>query len=409
MPVTPQTLYLQDPFTFDFEASVVEKTTLPDGRSAVILDRTYFYPTGGGQEHDSGSIASACVLDVQKSSDGLHTLHLLDRDLPLGPVQAHIDPDRRIRHMQHHTGQHLLSQCCLRQLDAATLSANINGYSPSTIDLDVPALSSAELESLENLANHLIFQNLAVKSSFVSRSEAAGLPLRKLDIQLDEIRLVEIDSFDYSACAGTHCTHTGSIGMFKVVRTERQNEKIRLHFQAGLQALEGYRSAFSTVSNLSAALSVHPRDLPSHVHKLANDLQSAHKDLASQRTTLLEQEALHLLAACETIQQRCCILQAFQERPTAELRQLATRLQQALRTVAVFSNISGEKITLLVSCSPGSGAAADELLQVLLSPLGARGGGDHLLAQGGGTGDLELQKAIMQHAAKLLRSLPALE
>ncbi len=261
MAISPQLLYLQDPLKFEFEASVVEKIALPGGRHGVVLDQTYFYPTGGGQEHDTGQIESAAVLDVYKSQDISQVIHVLDRDLPLGRVMARVDSDRRLRHMQHHTAQHLLSQCFLRQLHVPTLSANINGYSPSTLDLESPAISKTDLDAVENLANEVIFQNLQVKSYFVSGAESAKLPVRKVDLIHEDIRIVEIDTFDYSACAGTHCTYTGSIGILKITKTERQNEKLRVHFFAGLQALENFRDSFDTVIHLSATFSVHPRDL----------------------------------------------------------------------------------------------------------------------------------------------------
>jgi len=406
MAISPQLLYLQDPLKFEFEASVVEKIALPGGRQGVILDRTYFYPSGGGQEHDTGQIESAAVLDVYKSQDNSRVIHVLDRDLPVGSVRARIDSDRRIRHMQHHTAQHLLSQCFLRQLHASTVSANINGCSPSTLDLESPAISKIDLETVENLANEVIFQNLQVKSYFVSGAESASLPVRKPDAVHAEIRIVEIDSFDYSACSGTHCTRTGSIGILKITKTERQNEKMRVHFFAGMQALEYFRASFDTLIRLSAAFSVHPRDLESSVLQQSQELGSVNKQLESTRHELLKLETLRLLQESETIQQRLCVLEAYEARPAQELRLLASECCQHPCTVALFSSLSSGKISLVVGCSPGSGVKADEMLQVLLQPLGGRGGGDSAFSQGGFPGSSEQQADLMQNAVRLLKTLP---
>ena len=409
MAISPQLLYLQDPLKFEFEASVVEKLTLPGGRHGVVLDRTYFYPTGGGQEHDTGQIESAAVLDVYKSQGNTQVIHVLDRDIPVGSIRARIDSGRRIRHMQHHTAQHLLSQCFLRHLHAPTVSANINGYSPSTLDLESPAITKIDLETVENLANEVIFQNLQVKSYFVSGAESASLPVRKPDAIHAEIRIVEIDSFDYSACAGTHCTHTGSIGILKITKTERQNEKLRVHFLAGLQALENYRANFDTMTHLSDAFSVHPRDLESAVLQQSQELGTVQKRLESTRHELLKLETLRLLQESETIQQRLCVLAAYEDRPVQELRLLASECCQHPRTLALFSSLSGGKITLVVGCSPGSRVKANEMLQALLQPLGGRGGGDPAFSQGGGPGSSDQQAALMQNAVRLLNSLPPLE
>src|SRR5512137_1411958 len=133
--------YLEDPATLEFEAEVIEKLTLPGGRIGVILDRSYFYPTGGGQEHDTGILGNARVVDVYKdeASAEPRLIHVIDEaidgELPLGPVTGKIDAERRLRHMQHHTAQHLISQCFIRLFDIESISSNINGYSPSTLDL----------------------------------------------------------------------------------------------------------------------------------------------------------------------------------------------------------------------------------------------------------------------------------
>lgn len=374
----------------------------------MVLDRTYFYPTGGGQEHDIGQIASATVVEVQKSAGAEHTLHIVDRELPPGQVQASIDSDRRIRHMQHHTGQHLLSQCFLRLLGAATRSANINGYTPSTIDLDSGEISSSDLASVENLANEIIFKNLPVKSYFLTRAEVDQLPVRKPDLLHENIRVVEIEDFDFSACAGTHCAQTGSIGILKIARLERQNDGKRVHFLAGLQALEHYRQTFETVSSLSAGFSVHPRDLQALVLKQAQELQSARRQLASQHTSNLKMEALQLHHEGELIHGRQCILKAYQDKPAADLRFLATEFQHYVRTAAIFSSLSGNKLSFAAGCSPDSGLSASDLLRLLLQPFEARAGGDQAVAQGGGPGSRQLQDVIMAEAGRLLRSLPPL-
>jgi alanyl-tRNA synthetase len=406
MPISPQLLYIQDPFMLEFEASVVEKVPLPGGHLGVILDRTYFYPTGGGQEHDTGQIGDAVVLEVQKSKDNSTVIHVLDRDIPVGRVTARIDSDRRIRHMQHHTAQHLLSQCFLRQLNAPTVSANINGYSPSTLDLDFPPISKTDLQSVEFLANEVIFQNLQVKSYFVSKSESTGLPIRKADAVHEELRIVEIDSFDFSACAGTHCTQTGSIGIMKITRTERQNDKLRVHFIAGKQALETFMETFDAVNRLSAAFSVHPRELETAVLQQSQVLDSVQKRLGSARHELLKLEALQLFRDGETIQQRLCVLGAYEDRPLEELRFLALDCCRHPRTLALFSSLTGSKISLVVGCSPGGGVKAGQLLQALLKLVGGRGGGDDSFGQGGGSGDSDQQAALMQNAYQLLKTLP---
>src|SRR5512143_2691164 len=177
--MNPQLLYLEDSTILEFEANVMAHLTLTDGRNGVVLDRTYFYPTGGGQEHDTGWIGSAKVLEVIKDDDHSRLVHVVEGQVGLGAVTAHIDAERRLRHMQHHTAQHLLSQCFIHLFEIESISSNINGYTPSTLDLGVPTLTREQLDQIEDLANQIIYENRPVKTYFVTPEELQSLPLRK--------------------------------------------------------------------------------------------------------------------------------------------------------------------------------------------------------------------------------------
>ena len=229
-----QYLYQQDVSILEFEALVVERFILPDGRIGIALDHTYFYPTGGGQEHDTGHIDSAKVVDVYKDDANSQLVHVVEGEVSPGPVRACIDADRRLRHMQHHTAQHLLTQCLLRQTGYETISANINGNSPSTLDLLATQVSKADLEQAELQANRIIYEDRIVKTYFVTPDELQSIPLRRPPKVTENIRIVEIDGFDYSPCGGTHVLRTGSIGLVKVLKAERQNDKMRVLFYSRL-------------------------------------------------------------------------------------------------------------------------------------------------------------------------------
>src|SRR4030042_3538542 len=126
-----QLLYQEDSTKLEFDAKVVEILSLLNGRRGVVLDQSYFYPTGGGQEHDTGQLGSARVMEVYKDEGTSNLVHVVEGEVKLGPVRACINAERRLRHMQHHTAQHLLTQCLLRQTGYETVSANIKGYSSS--------------------------------------------------------------------------------------------------------------------------------------------------------------------------------------------------------------------------------------------------------------------------------------
>jgi alanyl-tRNA synthetase len=250
--MSTQTLYFTDPYCFEFEAQLIEQIPLSDGRFGVILERSYFYPTGGGQEHDLGWLDEERVVDVYKDEGRHLTVHVVERRLAEGRLQARIDAERRLRHMEHHTAQHLLSYCFVELLGLETVSANINGDTPSTLDLTNSEPTLTELTQVERRANQLIRSDLIVKTYFVSPQQVNAIPLRKPPKVSEDIRIVEIEGLDFSACGGTHVARTGGIGVVKILRAERLKEKTRIHFVAGSRAFELFQSSYVIVAGLAA-------------------------------------------------------------------------------------------------------------------------------------------------------------
>ncbi|CUT05723.1 alanyl-tRNA editing protein, partial [Candidatus Kryptobacter tengchongensis] len=213
-----QKLYYNNSYTTQFKSKVIDVKKY-NGKIALILDKTYFYPTSGGQEHDTGFINSARVVDVIELDNG-EILHVIDGDVPSGDVECKIDWDRRFSNMQQHTGQHILSRAFEILLNAETISSRL-GDDIGTIDLDIETLSYDKVHEVENLANQIIWENRDVKIHYVDDTEISKFPLRKQPKVSGTIRIVEVRDFDFSPCGGTHVSRTGEIGLVKVKRWER--------------------------------------------------------------------------------------------------------------------------------------------------------------------------------------------
>jgi alanyl-tRNA synthetase len=385
--MNPQLLYLDDVTTLEFQANILHQVTLPDGRTSVILDRTYFYPTGGGQEHDTGMLGEARVLEVLKdeSLPEPTVVHFISKSLPPGPVKGSIDAERRLRHMQHHTAQHLLSQCFLRLFDIASISSNINGYTPSTLDLSVGTLSRAQLDQIEDLANHTIYETRLVRTYFVTPEQLRSLPLRKPPKVSEDIRIVEIDGYDYTPCGGTHCINTGQIGIVKITKSERQHDLTRISFIAGIQAMQYFREYQEAVLNIAGQMSIHPNETFEGVQRLIEQLKITQHEAQSLRQDLLGFEAQELAVKGDEYGSWRGVVAAFEKRPGPELRTLAEKLKVVPGLVAVLTSFDGQKISIVVTCAGGMRVSARDLLGNLLAPYAGRGGGDHQIAQGGGT------------------------
>ncbi len=379
-----QLSYQEDVTKLEFDSNVVEVLSLPEGREGIILDQTYFYPTGGGQEHDNGQIGTARVVDVFKDEENFRLVHVVEGEVALGPVHAVIDAERRLRHMQHHTAQHLLTQCILRVTGFETVSANINGYTPSTLDIVAAQITKADLDQAELMANGLIYENRLVKTYFVSPEELKSIPLRRPPKVTENIRIVEIDSVDYSPCGGTHVLRTGSIGAVKVLKAEKQNDKQRIHFIAGLQAMQAFHDMYAAISGLANQLSISWQDIPELVSKQADQLVMTQKELQMLRQSVSKYEAIALVADAEDRTGIRLVRASFENRPAGELRQLAEQMRKLPGLVSFLASFDGQKVSLIVTCGEGSGKDARQLLTRQLAPINGRGGGDAHLAQGGG-------------------------
>src|SRR5215472_7110526 len=219
-------LYYRDSFLYDFDAEILELSGNP--RPALILDRTAFYPTSGGQIFDTGVVSTEYkrlkVTEVVDTEDG-RVVHYLEAPLgdltPGTRVHGQIDATRRRDHMQQHSGQHVLSAAFVRLFHQHTVSFHM-GEDYCSIDLDTPTLTKEQVEQAESLANEVILENRPVDIRFVTRDEAVSLGLRKIPVaERDELRIIDIREWDLSACGGTHVNRTGQIGCILLRKTER--------------------------------------------------------------------------------------------------------------------------------------------------------------------------------------------
>ena len=384
--------YYTDSYTLAFAAEIVALETI-DGRPAAILDRSYFYPTSGGQPHDTGRLrqgdATARVLDVMKRESDGAILHGLDRPLAPGPVAATIDRDRRRDHMEHHTGQHILSAAFVRAAAAETVGFHLSDQTV-TIDLDRADLSADEIDAAETLANEVVRDDRAVSVRFVTAAEAATLPLRKTPPGRDgTLRLIDVADFDLTACGGTHVARSGEVGVIKVIKTERRGATTRVEFVCGGRALADYRAKHELVRQLSASLTTGAAELPAAIDKLRDETRTLGHTLRQKEAALLAMEATQLLAAAEPHGATRLVARVYSGRTPDELGRLAAALVAAgdggaEESVVALLGLAGERSHLVFARSAGAPGDMAALIKLALAALGGRGGGRPALAQGGG-------------------------
>ncbi len=396
--------YVAEPFRFEFDAEIVERVALPDGRKGVVLSKTYFYPTGGGQEHDEGTLGNARVNDVLIDDAGV-VVHVVDREVPDTRVPAKIDAKRRFAFMQHHSAQHLLSQTLERTLGLETISSRISIESPTTIDLPASAVDEKKLERAEDLANSIIYEDRPIKSYVVPEAQISTVPLRRPPKVSGQIRIVEIEGFDYSACGGTHCTRTGMLGLIKILKTERRGEETRVYFVAGERALQYFREEHAVLTQLSQRLNANPQTAVDALERQFELLRAAQAEVQQLQAEKLVLEAKQLAASAEAMNSRRLVVASFRDRPVQELRALAMMLQNEPALVSLLTTYDGAKIGLTVTCAKETGLNANQVIHTLLAPIGGRGGGDARLAQGGGALAEPRLDAWLTHAKNQTREI----
>lgn len=369
-------LYYTDARRLEFDATVV---ALADDARRVVLDRSAFYPTSGGQPHDTGVLDGIRVLDVVDEDE--RVVHLLEAPLRAAVgdrVAGMVDETRRRDHMQQHSGQHLLSAVFAELHGADTVSVHF-GPESSLVELDVEAISREQLVAVEARANAIVREARPVTVTFEDAATAIGL--RKSPSRAGTLRIVTIEGVDRSACGGTHVATTAEIGPLLLRRAERMRQRVRVEFVAGERAIVRARSDYELLGSAAHQLSASSADVPQlvasqaeRVRELENERKSLLQSLGAERA-----RQMHAAAAPDADGLRLAT-----ERIDGALGDLQRQTAQAFAALpkAVYLASADEPPTVLLAASSDSGINAGAVLKSTLAAAGGRGGGSPQLAQG---------------------------
>jgi alanyl-tRNA synthetase len=374
-------LYYTDAGIRDFDAQVVACEPA-DGRHLVRLDRTAFYPASGGQPFDAGTLDGVPVIDVFDDDEG-GVVHATAGPIPVGRrVRGTIDWARRADHMQQHTGQHVLSAAFERGCGVRTTSFHM-GTDVSSIDL-AREVSDREVAGAEDAANAVVWEDRPVTVRFVDAAEAARLALRKPTDRTGEIRLVEVEGFDLSACGGTHVPRTGVIGVIAIAGWERCKGGTRVFFVCGRRALLAHRRLRDIVEAAGRVLSVGGGDLVTHIERLRQDLRRAAKARTALDGELAAFRAAAWRAEAEAIGPHRVVIRVDAEADATALKGMAQALIASPGLIVCLVG-GGAPAPVVLARSADVDFDASELLRAVAAEFGGRGGGRADLAQGGVT------------------------
>ncbi len=376
-------LFDKDSYMQAFDATVL-CCEQADGRFAVVLDATAFFPEEGGQSADSGKLDHANVLDVQEK-DGVIT-HYTDAPLCVGStVHGQLDFPARYLKMQNHSGEHIVSGLMHRKYGYSNVGFHLGGE--ITMDFD-GELTRAQLDEIEDEANRIIYANVAITAEYPSSEVLAATEYRsKLDLS-ENVRLVTIGEYDVCACCAPHVSRTGEIGMIKLLDAIRYKGGMRIHFLAGSAALAHYRKTWSDVATLSAMLSVKQSEVVEGVQRREAEIEKRSATIAALRRQLLD----YKIAALEQTEGNLCI---FTDDPDMlSLRLLVNA--GTLKCTGICAAFSGNDADGYRYIMGAQHADLRSLAKQINAALGGKGGGSAQMIQGSCTAAESKIRAYME-------------
>ena len=351
-----------------------------DGKFFVELDQTVIFPEGGGQLSDRGKIGGVNVLHASEK-DG-RIWHECDAPIEVGAqVEVTLDWAVRLDRMQQHCGEHILSFVCWKLFDSNNVGFHMN-EDTVTVDLD-KALSEEELLQVEQESNAIIWENRPITVLNLESEEAAKLPMRKFNANLQGIlRIVAVENADVCTCCGTHPPVTGMVGCLKIIRAERRKQGQRLEILCGARAMADAAKKNRILQNIATDFSAKVEEVPERIAKLKEEMASLQEALKEKTAKLLEIELQEALAVAQVRADGAKVLALVLD-DAKNGKNLLPRVGALENTVSVLLAVQPERISYFVALGKDTAGDCRAYIKLLNDTFGGRGGGKPDGAQGG--------------------------
>lgn len=380
-------LYYNEMGLLEFDARI-RAVDERDGRFLTVLDRSAFYPTSGGQLHDTGTLNDVRIIDVIEDEQG-EVFHI--SETPVGSigseVQGNIDHLRRRINRCNHTAQHILSSVLMSLFKLPTVSVHL-GLDYGAVELEGGPLTDDMLRSIEEKANDIVLDNLPVHIMMVHEKDIEQVPLRRPPKKSGVLRVIRIGELDYSACGGTHCSSTGEVGPIKMTGQEKLRGHPLVKFLAGPLALADYQTRFTVTDQLSRAMTCHVGDLPARFEKLSAELSLLKQDLAAAQRALIPVKLNELASKRSEVNGRLVVVSVVTDIDPGNLGKLASEVAARIDGLVLLQQ--GQRLVLAVS--ENAQLHAGKLAKALAETSTVKGGGNQSLAQMGGAVDGKLNE-----------------
>lgn len=359
-----EALFYKDNYLKEFNAKVLECIT-ENNKIKIVLDKTAFYPEGGGQPSDIGYIQNAKVIHVEEKNNKIY--HEVDTALQVGQeVSCRINFEERFSNMQHHTAEHIVSGLICKNFNATNVGFHI-GKDFTTMDFNV-SLTENQIRDIEKKANEAIYKNIEVKEKIYSPDEVKSLSYRSKKELKEDVRIVSIEGYDICACCGVHVKQTGEIGIIKILKFDKYKQGIRVYILAGLKAVEDYTDKFNQINKISTLLSLKLNEVYNGVENLSKEVEDLKKEKSQLKNNILEEKLIN-------IKQEDIIILNINNLDSNDMKNFCNKLKQKANKIAGV--ISDNKFIFMSDTEN-----LKDLLNNLKEKFDIKGGGNNNLIQG---------------------------
>lgn len=381
-------LFYIDSYIKNFTAEIEEVKEVDD-KFHVLLNKTAFFPGGGGQYCDLGIIDNINVLDVYEENDKIY--HVLEKKPNrIHKVKCEIDWDRREYGMQHHFGQHIISACFNNEYKAKTVGFHL-GKDFSTVDIE-GFFKEEDILKIEKMCNEIIRENITVEFLNITKKEAKKLKIKEDLSKLgDNIRVVKIDDIDMNLCCGVHMKNTLDLRVIKIKKFEKYKKATRIEFLCGTKAIEEMLKRENYLNKICKLLSSNEEGAYKSIENLNNKLNEVNKENRRLEEIISNYEVKEMIESAEKINNMNVIVKVYENKTMNYMNKIANKIIEKENNIGLFALKNDDKLNLLFACSKNlEKMDMNILLKDSIKLIDGKGGGSKVLAQGGGKNNSNL-------------------
>ena len=396
-----QKIFYENSYKKEFVAEIIDIKEI-DNKFHIVLDKTGFYPEGGGQLCDLGKIDSHNIEYVYEK-DGVIYHVLNNKPIKIHKVKCILNWNRREYSMTHHLAQHIISALFLKEFNKKTTSFHM-GIEESCVDIE-GSFSNEEIKKIEKMANDIISENIPVETFEITKKEAKKLKLKDDFSKINgNVRIVKVGDLDTNCCCGVHPQNTLDLRIIKFKKYEKYKTSTRIEYLAGNKAIDYIINRDDNLSKICKYLSCSDEDSIKGIENINNKLTDSIKENKRLKEEVAHYELKDLVSSAKLVKNISIIDKIYNDKDTKYISKLANKITEEDNKVVLFALISGDRVNLVFSCSKNLGSLdMNSLLKDAIKLIDGKGGGNKFNAQGGGKNNSNLE-SLMNYALMKLEN-----